>query len=73
MIKIFCAHLEQREYTVDDLCNFRHKRICATLDTLLAKKNSTSRERSIKAKSYRETFNMQLKKLSIEEKGRVKW
>ena len=72
MIKIFCAHLEKREYTVNDLCNFRHKRSCATLDTLLAKKNSTSRERSIKAKSYRETFNMQLKKLSIEEKGKVK-
>ena len=58
MIKIFCTHFEKREETVNDLCNFRHKRSCATLDTLLANKNSTSRERCIKAKSYSETFNI---------------
>ena len=72
MIKIFCAHFDKMAKTVNDLCNFRHKRSCATLDTLLAKKNSTSRERWFKAKSYSETFNMQLEKLSIEEKGKVK-
>ena len=72
MIKIFCAHFEKREQTVNDLCNIKHKRSSATFDNSRAKKNSTAREHWIKAKSYIETSNMQIEKLSMEEKEKIK-